>query len=131
MDGKRQVARNDIENITPPRMDGPDEFNRVMRAYMNCVEFLPLFLSCIWVNSLFCHQAISLVLGLLYVYTRHQYFLEYCKAAKAREAPFRQSILITRVLAYSAMAGIALTAVKAFAGLDIAQLVTERVRSLM
>ncbi|XP_075622513.1 leukotriene C4 synthase isoform X1 [Balearica regulorum gibbericeps] len=63
--------------ISPPKISGPPEFERIFRAQVNCSEYFPIFLALLWQAGLFFHQGLAAALGLLYLYARYCYFMGY------------------------------------------------------
>ncbi|XP_026714015.1 leukotriene C4 synthase isoform X2 [Athene cunicularia] len=53
----------------------------------NCSEYFPIFISLLWVAGIFFHQGTAAACGLLYLYTRFQYFQGYTAAAQGRSVP--------------------------------------------
>ncbi|XP_019361716.1 PREDICTED: leukotriene C4 synthase-like isoform X2 [Gavialis gangeticus] len=67
--------------ISPPKVAGPPEFERIFRAQVNCSEYFPIFLAVLWQAGLFFHQGLAAVCGLLYLYARYLYFTGYKESA--------------------------------------------------
>ncbi|XP_068018676.1 leukotriene C4 synthase-like isoform X2 [Melanerpes formicivorus] len=44
--------------ISPPKISGPPEFERVFRAQVNSSEYFPIFLALLWQAGLFFHQGL-------------------------------------------------------------------------
>ncbi|XP_037762951.1 leukotriene C4 synthase-like isoform X1 [Chelonia mydas] len=42
--------------ISPPKVSGPPDFERVFRAQVNCSEYFSIFLAVLWQAGLFFHQ---------------------------------------------------------------------------
>ncbi|XP_023698760.1 leukotriene C4 synthase [Paramormyrops kingsleyae] len=91
-------------SVSPPSTAGPPEFERVFRAQANCSEYFPIFLTVLWVSGIFFSQAISSLLGLLYLYGRYKYFQGYGKSALGRLAPLYFSAkILWALLAFSTL----------------------------
>ncbi|XP_030360983.1 leukotriene C4 synthase-like isoform X2 [Strigops habroptila] len=58
--------------ISPPKISGPPEFDRIFRAQVNSSEYFPIFLALLWQAGLFFHQGLAAALGLVYLYARYQ-----------------------------------------------------------
>ncbi|RXM92038.1 Mastermind-like protein 1 [Acipenser ruthenus] len=56
-------------------------------ARVNCAEYFPLFVSMLWVASLYFSQVVAPLCGLLYLYGRYQYFHGYAQSSQGRLAP--------------------------------------------
>ncbi|KAF4790856.1 Leukotriene C4 synthase [Turdus rufiventris] len=63
--------------ISPPKISGPPEFERIFRAQVNSSEYFPIFMALLWQAGLFFHQGLAAALGLLYLYARYCYFMGY------------------------------------------------------
>ncbi|KAM9329514.1 microsomal glutathione S-transferase 2 [Gastrophryne carolinensis] len=70
--------------VIPPAVTGPPEFDRVLRAQQNCIEFYGLFLVDLWIAGWFFNQELASLFGLLYIYGRHMYFFGYSRSAGGR-----------------------------------------------
>ncbi|KAK4814293.1 hypothetical protein QYF61_014807 [Mycteria americana] len=75
-----------VFGISPPKISGPPEFERIFRAQVNSSEYFPIFLALLWQAGLFFHQGLAAALGLLYLYTRYCYFMGYKASSSEREA---------------------------------------------
>uniref|UniRef100_A0A8C0UPK4 Leukotriene C4 synthase n=1 Tax=Cyanistes caeruleus TaxID=156563 RepID=A0A8C0UPK4_CYACU len=42
--------------VSPPKISGPPEFERIFRAQVNSSEYFPIFLALLWQAGLFFHQ---------------------------------------------------------------------------
>ncbi|XP_014343545.1 leukotriene C4 synthase-like [Latimeria chalumnae] len=85
-------------SVSPPTFMGPPEFERIVRAQMNCSEYFPIFLAVLWVAGLFFNQAVASCCGLLYVYFRYRYFVGYSRSAQERLGPVYFSALLLWIL---------------------------------
>ncbi|KAM7042655.1 leukotriene C4 synthase-like isoform 3-T7 [Acridotheres tristis] len=77
--------------ISPPKISGPPEFERIFRAQVNSSEYFPIFLALLWQAGLFFHQGLAAALGLLYLYARYCYFMGY-KASSSERTSFLNSL---------------------------------------
>ncbi|NWR74704.1 LTC4S synthase, partial [Centropus unirufus] len=92
--------------ISPPETTGHPEFERIFRAQANCSEYFPIFISLLWVAGIFFHQGVAAACGLLYLYTRFQYFQGYAVAAQGRLGPLYASARLLWLLLGLAVAGL-------------------------
>ncbi|XP_006026889.1 leukotriene C4 synthase [Alligator sinensis] len=92
--------------VSPPCVTGPPEFERVFRAQINCSEYFPIFVSVLWVAGVFFHQGAAAACGLLYLYSRYQYFRGYALAAHARLGPMHFSARVLWILIGMAIVGL-------------------------
>ncbi|XP_037762952.1 leukotriene C4 synthase-like isoform X3 [Chelonia mydas] len=72
--------------ISPPKVSGPPDFERVFRAQVNCSEYFSIFLAVLWQAGLFFHQGLTAALGLLYLYSRYHYFVGYKESSLGRSS---------------------------------------------
>uniref|UniRef100_UPI00358E29B6 leukotriene C4 synthase n=1 Tax=Myxine glutinosa TaxID=7769 RepID=UPI00358E29B6 len=93
-------------HVSPPRMAGPPEFERVSRAQINCFEYYPLFLASMWAAGVFLHQVPASVLGFLYLVARYKYFHGYVEAAEKRLPPLYFAAAMLRLLCALSTAGV-------------------------
>ncbi|KAM9531866.1 leukotriene C4 synthase-like isoform 2-T2 [Guaruba guarouba] len=70
--------------ISPPKISGPPEFERIFRAQVNSSEYFPIFLALLWQAGLFFHQGLAAALGLVYLYARYRYFVGYKASSSER-----------------------------------------------
>ncbi|XP_001512496.2 microsomal glutathione S-transferase 2 [Ornithorhynchus anatinus] len=93
--------------IMPPAVSGSPEFERIYRAHQNCVECYPVFLTTFWIAGWYFNQELVAILGLGYMYARHQYFYGYSEAVKRRIKGFRLTVGILTLLVVLSAVGIA------------------------
>ncbi|KAM9373604.1 leukotriene C4 synthase-like [Phaethornis superciliosus] len=108
--------------ISPPKVSGPPEFERVFRAQVNSSEYFPLFLAVLWQAGLFFHQGLAAALGLLYICSRYCYFMGYKESSLERLVPiYVSSGVLWSLIATSAL-GILHFFLSHYVGLNILQL---------
>src|SRR5438477_10451207 len=81
-----------------PAISGNPDFERVFRAQMNTLEWLPIFLPSLWLFAIYISDPFAAALGLVWVIGRILYILGYAQAVAKRG----------RGLAVQALAAIAL-----------------------
>ncbi|XP_054417801.1 microsomal glutathione S-transferase 2 isoform X1 [Pteronotus mesoamericanus] len=108
--------------VMPPAVSGSLEFERIFRAQQNCVEFYPIFIVTLWMAGWYFNQVFATGLGLVYIYTRHQYFWGYSEAAKKRVTGFRFSLGILALLTVLGALGIANSFLDEYLDLDLAKM---------
>ncbi len=94
--------------VAPPSTDGPDEFQRVMRAQQNTLEYLPLIIPLIWMSAVLLPVVgglAALVGGGAWSFFRVQFIEGYAEAADKRHAGFHGSLMATYVLMAVAVVG--------------------------
>lgn len=71
-----------------PAISGNPDFERVFRAQMNTLEWLPIFLPSLWLFAIYVSDTIAAVLGLVWVIGRILYILGYAQAVAKRGRGF-------------------------------------------
>ncbi|NXU34605.1 LTC4S synthase, partial [Drymodes brunneopygia] len=110
--------------ISPPKISGPPEFERIFRAQVNSSEYFPIFLALLWQAGLFFHQGLAAALGLLYLYARYCYFMGYKASSSERLAPIYFSAGVLWILIAVSALGILHFFLSHYVGLNILQLLT-------
>ncbi|XP_076206204.1 LOW QUALITY PROTEIN: leukotriene C4 synthase-like [Aptenodytes patagonicus] len=113
-----------VFGISPPKISGPPEFERIFRAQVNCSEYFPIFLALLWQAGLFFHQGLAAALGLLYLYARYCYFMGYRASSSERLAPIYFSTGVLWILIAASTLGILHFFLSHYVGLNILQLLT-------
>lgn len=84
-----QVARTRYKvGIFAPVMTGDPLLERTIRAHVNTLEWLPIFLPSLWLAALYWSDLIAAILGLLWVIGRIIYFVGYRMEANKRRVGF-------------------------------------------
>jgi glutathione S-transferase len=81
-----------------PAISGNLDFERVFRAQMNTLEWLPIFLPSLWLFAIYVGDGIAAVLGLIWVVGRILYVLGYAKAVEQRGLGFAIQAIATIIL---------------------------------
>jgi glutathione S-transferase len=81
-----------------PATSGNADFERVFRAQMNTLEWLPIFLPSLWLFAIYIGDGIAALLGLVWVVGRILYILGYAQAAAKRGPGFYVQALATVAL---------------------------------
>ncbi|XP_064017393.1 leukotriene C4 synthase-like [Pogoniulus pusillus] len=110
--------------ISPPKISGPPEFERIFRAQVNSSEYFPIFLALLWQAGLFFHQGLAAALGLLYLSSRYCYFKGYRTSSSERLAPMYFSAGVLWVLLAAAALGVLHFSLCHYVGLDVLRLLT-------
>ncbi|MEP2827381.1 MAPEG family protein [Parvibaculum sp.] len=106
-------ARGSFE-IPAPRMDGPDDFLRVLRVQGNTTEVLILFLPALWLFALTIGDTWAAAVGLIFPIGRVVYARGYYAAALKRSTGFTIGLLSIVVLWLGAAIALAMEAVTAY-----------------
>ncbi|NXH49884.1 LTC4S synthase, partial [Dicaeum eximium] len=110
--------------VSPPKISGPPEFERIFRAQVNSSEYFPIFLALLWQAGLFFHQGLAAALGLLYLYARYCYFMGYKASSSERLAPIYFSAGVLWILIAVSALGILHFFLSHYVGLNVLQLLT-------
>ncbi|NWY28287.1 LTC4S synthase, partial [Pheucticus melanocephalus] len=110
--------------ISPPKISGPPEFERIFRAQVNCSEYFPIFLALLWQAGLFFHQGLAAALGLLYLYARYCYFMGYKASSSERLVPIYFSAGVLWILIAVSALGILHFFLSHYVGLNVLQFLT-------
>ncbi|CAM5132376.1 unnamed protein product [Eretmochelys imbricata] len=105
--------------ISPPKVSGPPDFERVFRAQVNCSEYFSIFLAVLWQAGLFFHQGLTAALGLLYLYSRYHYFVGYKESSLGRLAPMYFSTGVLWILIGLAAVGILHFLLSHYVGMNV------------
>ncbi|XP_046852034.1 microsomal glutathione S-transferase 2-like [Xenia sp. Carnegie-2017] len=105
--------------IPIPKTDGDPNFSRIFRAHQNTLEFHPIFITLLWISSLFFHQELSSVLGVVYLYARYKYFYGYAKSCEKRLAGLRIAMNVLMTLLIFCVIGLAMVGFTKYSGREI------------
>ena len=84
-----QVAKaRGTYGIKAPAISGNPDFERVFRAHMNTLEWMPIFLPALWLFAIYISDAIAAALGVVWIVGRILYMTGYAKAANKRRPGF-------------------------------------------
>ena len=75
-------------SIKAPAITGDPDFERVFRAHMNTLEWMPIFLPALWLFAIYISDAIAAALGVVWIVGRILYMAGYSKAASERRHGF-------------------------------------------
>ena len=87
--------------VKAPAITGDPDFERVFRAHMNTLEWMPIFLPALWLFAVYISDAIAAALGVVWIAGRILYMTGYAKAANKRS----QGFLIQSIAAIILWAG--------------------------
>ena len=80
-----QVARTRTRlGILPPVMTGDPVLERTIRAHLNTLEWLPIFLPSLWLFAIYWNSNVAAALGLVWIAGRIVYFVGYVSEARRR-----------------------------------------------
>jgi glutathione S-transferase len=95
-----QVARTHSKTgILAPIMTGDPVLERTIRAHLNTLEWMPIFLPSLWLFAIYWSSTGAAILGLTWIVGRIVYFLGYIAApTKRRPGFFIQSVAVFALL---------------------------------
>ena len=91
--------------VDAPAMTGHPDFERHVRVQMNTLEWLVVFLPCLWLSALYVSDYGAAALGLVWIVGRFLYMQGYRREPKARAAGFYIQALATLLLILGAAGG--------------------------
>ena len=92
--------------IKLPAISGNPDFERVFRAQMNTLEWLPIFLPSLWLFAIYIGDGIAGTIGAVWVIGRILYVLGYAKSVEKRGPGFAIQALATIALLFGAIGAI-------------------------
>lgn len=91
-----------------PATAGNADFERIFRAHMNTLEWMPIFLAALWLCAIYLNDIAAAALGLVWIGGRALYFAGYSKAVEKRLPGFFIQAVASGLLFLGALAGIAI-----------------------
>lgn len=104
----RVAAAHGKFGIRLPATNGNPDFERVFRAHMNMLEWMPTFLAPLWLCAVYLSDLAAAVLGLVWIAGRAWYFAGYSKAVEKRLPGFFVQSIVCFLLFIGAAVGIAM-----------------------
>jgi len=92
--------------IKAPAVSGHPEFERIMRVQMNTLEWMPIFLPCLWLFAIYAGDRGAAAIGLVWIAGRIVYIVDYVAAAERRGRGFAIQFIAAAALFVGALAGI-------------------------
>src|SRR5262245_35913691 len=101
------VARGNF-NVKLPATTGDPHFERIFRAHMNTLEWMPTFLAPLWLCAIYLSDTAAAALGLVWISGRALYFVGYSKAVEKRLPGFFIQSTVCLLLLLVSCAGVCL-----------------------
>lgn len=102
-----QVARARVKfNIKHPATTGDPHFERIFRAHINTLEWMPTFLAPLWLCAVYLNDAAAAAIGLIWIGGRIWYFVGYSGAVEKRLPGFFIQSSACLLLFVGAIAGL-------------------------
>jgi uncharacterized membrane protein YecN with MAPEG domain len=89
--------------IQAPAMTGDPVLERTIRAHVNTLEWLPVFLPSLWLFALYWEDLWAAILGLVWIVGRIVYQVGYVRDPSKRELGFLIQALATAILLFGAL----------------------------
>jgi glutathione S-transferase len=80
----RVAAAHGKFDVGLPAMTGNPDFERVCRAHLNTLEWMPTFLVPLWLCAIYLSDLAAAGLGLVWIVGRAMYFAGYSRAVEKR-----------------------------------------------
>jgi glutathione S-transferase len=92
--------------VKHPATTGNPDFERIFRAHVNTLEWMPTFLVPLWLCAIYLNDVGAAVLGLVWIVGRALYFAGYSQAVEKRLPGFFVQGTVCLLLFVGAAAGI-------------------------
>jgi glutathione S-transferase len=104
----RVAAARGKFNVKHPATTGNPDFERIFRAHVNTLEWMPIFLAPLWLCAIYFSDKIAAALALVWIVGRILYFVGYSKAVEKRLPGFFVQSTACLLLLIGAIAGISI-----------------------
>lgn len=94
-------------NVPAPAMTGHPEFERLVRVQANMLEWLVIYLPCLWLFGLYLDARIASGIGAVWIVGRVIYAVSYARDPATRSTGFMIQALATLALLLGAFYGVA------------------------
>lgn len=91
--------------VQAPAVTGHDIFERHIRAQMNTLEQLVVFLPSLWLFAIYWGDLVATVLGVLWLIARSIYIIAYVREPSKRGLAFAAGSIVNLVLLVGGVAG--------------------------
>ena len=92
--------------VSAPATSGHPDFERLFRVQQNTLEWLPIYLTSLWLFAFYVSEVWAAILGLVWIAGRVIYGMAYSKAAEGRSTGFMIQAAATGILLFGALAGV-------------------------
>jgi uncharacterized membrane protein YecN with MAPEG domain len=101
--GTRVSSARGKSGIRAPAMTGDPLLERTIRAHYNTLEWLPVFLTSLWLFAIYWNSTIAAIIGVVWIVGRIVYFLGYTAEARKRSMGFLIQTLAVAALLFGAL----------------------------
>jgi glutathione S-transferase len=102
----RVAAAHGKFNVKLPAMAGNPDFERIVRAHVNTLEWMPTFLVPLWLCAVYLSDVTAAGLGLVWIVGRMLYWNGYSEAVEKRLPDFFVQASACFLLFIGALAGV-------------------------
>ena len=102
----RVAAARGNFGVRHPATTGNPDFERIFRAHVNTLEWMPTFLVPLWLCAIYLSDITAAGLGLVWIVGRAVYFVGYSKAVEQRLPGFFIQGMVCLLLFVGAAVGI-------------------------
>jgi glutathione S-transferase len=102
----RVAAAHGKFNVKLPAMAGNPDFERIVRAHVNTLEWMPTFLVPLWLCAVYLSDVTAAGLGLVWIVGRMLYWNGYSEAVEKRLPGFFVQASACFLLFIGALAGV-------------------------
>ena len=93
-------------NVPAPAMTGHPGFERLVRVQANTLEWLVVYLPCLWLFGLYLDARVASAIGVLWIAGRLLYAISYARDASTRRNGFLIQAVATLALLLGALYGV-------------------------
>ena len=106
--GTRVSAARRQFGVKLPAVSGHPDFERVFRAHMNTLEWMPIYLPLLWLAAVYLNDIAAAAAGVIWIIGRAMYSAGYAEAVAKRSRGFFVQAMACLLLLIGAVAGIAM-----------------------
>jgi glutathione S-transferase len=92
--------------VSLPNTAGHPDFDRVFRAHVNTLEWMPIFIVPLWLCAIYLNDVAAACVGLIWIAGRVWYFMGYSRAVEKRLPGFFMQSTACILLFLGSLAGI-------------------------
>lgn len=101
--GTQVSAARRKSGVRAPAMTGDPLLERTIRAHYNTLEWLPVFITSLWLFAIYWNSPVAAIIGLIWIAGRIVYFLGYTAEARKRSTGFLIQTLAVAALMFGAL----------------------------
>jgi glutathione S-transferase len=107
IDTRVSAARRKF-GVKLPAVSGNPDFERVFRAHMNTLEWMPIYLPLLWLSAIYLNDLAAAAVGIVWIIGRAMYSAGYAEAVEKRSRGFFVQAVACLLLLIGAIAGVAM-----------------------